>query len=55
MKTYKEQLQEIKELSDSIVNKSKKFTEKHSNNDTPYYEDLLYAISELKDIDNFLK
>ena len=51
--TYKDQYMEIKKLIRSIETKSKKFSNK--KHQTLYFGDLLHVISELKDIDSFLK
>ena len=53
MKTYKDQDKEIQELLKSISKKSKTFAKADHN--SPHYDDLYNIISELKDIDNFLK
>jgi len=53
MKTYKDQDKEIQALLKSISKKSKAFA--NADHNSVYYEDLLHVISELKDIDNFLK
>ena len=52
---YKEQLIEIKVLTKSIRKKSKKFVKTFDKVDTPYYEDLLAVIKDLKEVDDFLK
>jgi hypothetical protein len=52
MKTYKEQAEEIKRLTERISKKAEGFAaEEHKSQ---YFEDLLYVISELKEIDNVL-
>ena len=53
MKTYKDQNKEIQALLKSISKKSKAFAKDDHN--SPHYGDLYNVISELKDIDNFLK
>ncbi len=50
--TYKEQYQEIQEVTKSIVKKSKKFI-RHP--DILYMDDLFTVIKDLKVIDEFLK
>ena len=49
--TYKEQYKEIENLLNSIRIKTKNFSEIEEN---PYFDDLSYILSELKDIDNFI-
>ena len=50
--TYKEQVAEIETLCKSLIEKSKEFAER--NNANLYFDDLKYAISDLKEIENFL-
>lgn len=52
MKTYKEQSEEIRELCKQIILNSDKFA---SETKSPYFGDLLYVISELKELNSFLK
>ena len=49
--TYKEQYKEIENLLNRIRIKTKNFSEIEEN---PYFDDLSYILSELKDIDNFI-
>jgi len=53
--TYKEQCKEIKALTAKINSKAKAFAKKNDQLNTPYFEDLLDVIQDLKSIDNFLK
>lgn len=52
-KNYTEQASEIEKLCKSISDKAKRFSEKEHQ--SPYFEDLLYLIKELKEIDNSMK
>lgn len=52
-KSYTEQASEIEKLCKSISDKAKRFSEKEHQ--SPYFEDLLYLIKELKEIDNSMK
>ena len=49
-KSYKEQASEIEKLCKSISDKAKKFSERE--HESPYFEDLLYLIKELKELDS---
>ncbi len=49
-KSYKEQASEIEKLCKSISNKAKKFSEREHQ--SPYFDDLLYFIKELKELDS---
>jgi hypothetical protein len=51
---YKQQSELIEKLAKSVIKKSKNFAKKNIN-DSPYYDDLKSVISDLKDIDNWLK
>ena len=53
--TYKEQYQVIEKVTKSIRKKSKHFVKTFDKVDTPYYEDLLAVIKDLKEVDDFLK
>lgn len=53
IKSYTEQASEIEKLCKSISDKAKKFSEKE--HPSPYFEDLLYLIYELKELDSVLK
>ena len=50
--TYQEQSKEIEKLAKSIIKKSKGFAK---NNVNPYYDDLSHVLSELREIDEFIK
>jgi hypothetical protein len=51
--SYKDQDKEIQKLLKSISKKSKGFASR--KHETPYYNDLQYVLSELKEINKFLK
>ena len=51
-KSYKEQASEIEKLCKSISDKAKKFSERE--HESPYFEDLLYLIEELRELDKGL-
>lgn len=52
-KSYIEQAAEIESLCKSISEKAKRFSER--KHQSPYFEDLLYLINELKDINEFIE
>ncbi|GEM_PF-5034227 len=49
-KSYKEQASEIDKLCKSISEKAKRFSEREHQ--SPYFEDLLYLIKKLRDLDS---
>ena len=49
-KSYTEQASEIERLCKSISNKAKKFSE--IEHQSPYFEELLYLIKELKELES---
>ena len=49
--TYKEQYKEIENLLNRIKTKTKNFSVSEKN---PYFEELLWVLSELKNIDDFM-
>jgi Ran GTPase-activating protein (RanGAP) involved in mRNA processing and transport len=50
LKSYTEQASEIEKLCKSISDKANKFSER--DHKSPYFEDLLYLIKELKELES---